>query len=277
MVSLSKSLGWQTALSVVIACVLNALPLAAQDRGRFLDQDAAESQRQADVIVSSPGAPATTDAVIEEMSQAAGVIFAGQVAAVRRPAGFAGSSEDAAEGVVEVDFQVDQAVRGPASGSVYTVREWAGLWNGSAGGGDRYRVGQRLLMFLHEPDAQGLSSPVRGRDGAVPLRGGGVAPGPDDTTASAAQWMVDLRWIQALALRGGELVITPIRRPIVPRPIGFVPRGEAEKREELGPPLVRRVRIPAPQAPEIAPVETQPLTQVLAMCVQAIRRADVAR
>jgi hypothetical protein len=221
------------------------------------------------------GVPNTADAVIEEMAQAAGVIFAGQVMAVRRPVGFAGSAENGAEGVVEIDLRVDQAVRGPVAGSIYTVREWSGLWNAS-GGGERYRVGQRLLLFLYAADLHGMSSPVHGRDGAVPLRGGGVAPGPDDSTAEAAQWMVDLRWVQALALRRGELMLPPVRRPVLPRPIrGIVPEenvGQAggEVRPDLRPPFPVPLRV-------AAPAQTEPLTQVLALCQQAMRRADAGR
>ena len=106
-------------------------------RGGEQRAEAAEVAPSATVSVAS-----TADAVIEEMSQAAGVIFAGQVTAVRRPVGSAASGE----GIVEVDFRVDQGVRGPASGSIYTLREWAGLWSGS-GGEARYHVGQRLLIF----------------------------------------------------------------------------------------------------------------------------------
>src|ERR1700721_169838 len=49
------------------------------------------------------------------------------------------------------------AGRGVSAGEPFVLREWAGLW---AGGVERYRVGQRLLMLLHAPDAMGLSSPV---------------------------------------------------------------------------------------------------------------------
>ena len=45
-----------------------------------------------------------------------------------------------ASGVVEVEFRVDQAVRGCAAGGTYVLREWAGLW---AANDARYRVGQR--------------------------------------------------------------------------------------------------------------------------------------
>ena len=62
-----------------------------------------------------------TDA-LHAMTRLAGVIFAGQVVAVRRIDG-----GNDATGVVEIDFAVEDSVRG-VSGGVYTLREWAGLW-----------------------------------------------------------------------------------------------------------------------------------------------------
>jgi hypothetical protein len=115
--------------------------------------------------------PQTSQDALQAMTDLAGVIFAGQVVAVRQH-GAAGS----ASGVVEIEFAVEDAVRGVSGGS-YTVREWAGLW---PGGDTPFRVGQRYLMLLHSPGAGGLSSPVGGMDGAIPIRGGGPTVGPAD-------------------------------------------------------------------------------------------------
>lgn len=195
-----------------------------------------------------------------------------------------------AEGVVEVKFRVEQAVKGPAAGSVYTLREWAGLW--SAMGGGQYRLGQRLLVFLYAPDARGMSSPVRGLDGAVPLRGVGVAPGPDDLGSTAADWMVDLRWVQVQALKTYPSVAPPAGTgPVFPRPISPEPvhppivypplaggvRSEVEAARgamEIAPLPVRRVPILmlAPQ-----PAQAEPLAQVIALCRQAMRSSNAAR
>jgi hypothetical protein len=68
-------------------------------------------------------------------------------------------------GEVEVSFAVEQPVLG-SMGARYTLREWAGLW---AAGQPRYRVGQRAMFFLHPPNAAGLSSPVDGMEGIVPV------------------------------------------------------------------------------------------------------------
>ena len=127
--------------------------------------------------------PQTVVDILHQVSDKADVIFAGQVLAIRRPN----------EGVVEVEFRVDQAIRGCTAGTPYILREWAGLW---AGDNQRYRVGQRLLMLLHAPSSAGMSSPVGGLDGAIPIRqGGGVAPSQSDDATAAQPPYVDLRWL----------------------------------------------------------------------------------
>lgn len=218
---------------------------------------------------------ASTDAVLQQMTLAAGVIFAGQVIAIRRPTGYAGAAEDAAEGVVTVEFRVDQAVRGCASGPVYTLREWAGLWTG---GTERYRVGQRLLMFLHSPDAHGLSSTVHGAEGAIPLRGGGAAPGPYDTTAATGDWIVDLRWVQAQAMRRDLLLLGRSRRPTggpIPWNGGTVldrANEDTAGRSEVAIPWIAN-----PQDTLDSNIETRSLSQVLGLCRGWVRASDAAR
>jgi hypothetical protein len=135
---------------------------------------------------SSQANSQTVTDVLHQMSDRADVIFIGQVLAVRP------DSDSANPGVVEVVFRVDQAVRGCTTGTIYTLREWGGLW---AGGNQRYRVGQRLLMLLHAPSAGGLSSPVDGLDGAIPIRLGSTATPLAATSAPAAAPFVDLRWL----------------------------------------------------------------------------------
>jgi hypothetical protein len=141
--------------------------------------------------------PQSVEEALHGMSDRAAVVFAGQVTAVRRVDG--GGS---ASGVVEVEFHIDQAVRGSATGSTYVLREWAGLW---AGNDARYRVGQRRLMLLHSPNAAGISSPVGGMDGALPIHGVGNAVRSENdraaTIATTAAEMVDLRWVGAKLAR----------------------------------------------------------------------------
>lgn len=138
---------------------------------------------------TSAGSQTVTD-VLHEMSNRADVIFMGQVLAVRLPGGAGPAS-----GIVEVDFRVDQAIRGCRAGEPYVLREWGGLW---AGNSQRYRVGQRLLMLLRAPSAAGLSSPVGGLDGAIPIRQStSVAAVADRATTVPSLPFVDLRWLGA--------------------------------------------------------------------------------
>jgi len=60
-------------------------------------------------------------------------------------------------------------MRGAAPGQSLTIHEWAGLWSS----GERYRVGERVLLFLYSPGKLGLTSPVAGAMGrfAIDSRG----------------------------------------------------------------------------------------------------------
>ncbi len=142
-----------------------------------------------------PAPPQTIETALRQMFDKAGIIFVGQVTAVRRPDG---GGANAASGWVEIEFRVDQAVRGCSSGGTYTLREWAGLW----GGGDqRYRIGRQLLMLLYAPGTSGMSSPVDGLDGAIPIVRSGTVPLASSSSARLAPPAVDLRWVGAKLLR----------------------------------------------------------------------------
>jgi len=136
---------------------------------------------------------ADTVAELHGMVRLAPVIFAGQVVAVR-------AADNAPRGTVEIEFAVEDAVRG-VSGSRYVLREWAGLW---VAGEAPFRVGQRYLMLLHAPGAAGLSSPVDGPDGAIPV----------GSSAQGDGRVVDLRWVGARVLR--PMVYREIAQPVGP-------------------------------------------------------------
>jgi hypothetical protein len=174
--------------------------------------------------------PQTTDDALHAMSQIAGVIFAGQVVAVRRH-----EAIDGATGVVEIEFAVEDAVRG-VSGDTYTLREWAGLW---PAGDAPFCAGQRFLMLLYAPGASGLSSPVGGMDGAIPIRGGGVpntqataatVAGPEARLAATSTAMaiatatdgrvVDLRWVATRIVRPVSYRLETLAHPTgLPSPV----------------------------------------------------------
>ncbi len=101
------------------------------------------------------------------LTRDAGYIFDGTVLSVER------SQEDESSGVptVRITFRVEQAIRGTRVGQVLTIREWAGLWNS----GERYRRGERLLLFLYRPSKMGLTSPVGGPLGRFTVDSGGNA------------------------------------------------------------------------------------------------------
>jgi len=139
--------------------------------------------------------PRSIEDALHQMSDLAGIIFVGEVTAVRHRTG-----EQGASGLVEVDFRIDQAVRGCNSGATFTLREWAGLWQG---GDERYRPGQRFLMLLHPLNPAGITSPVGGMNGAIPIRAG-TASSLVSSAASApasASSVADLRWIGTRLLR----------------------------------------------------------------------------
>lgn len=101
------------------------------------------------------------------LTRNSGYIFDGTVVSVEQPA----QNEANAVAMVQITFRVEQAIRGTRSGQVLTIREWAGLWNS----GERYRPGERLLLFLYSPSKLGLTSPVGGPVGRFAVDSGGNA------------------------------------------------------------------------------------------------------
>jgi hypothetical protein len=98
---------------------------------------------------------------LARLSQKAGYIFAGTVTAVERIA----PTSAGEVATMRISFRVDQAVRGVHDGDTLTIREWAGLWES----GERYRPGERLVLFLYPPSRLGLTSPVAGPLGRFPV------------------------------------------------------------------------------------------------------------
>ena len=92
------------------------------------------------------------NSALGRMVQVAGIIFSGHVTSIGRTTVSFGSNPSA----TTVTFKVEQAMRGTAAGQNLTIREWAGLWSG----GERYRVGEHVLLFLYSPSKLGLTSPV---------------------------------------------------------------------------------------------------------------------
>lgn len=92
-----------------------------------------------------------------QIARAAGTIFSGTVTAIAtRPA----SSAQAIE-TVAITFHVENAIRGATPGDDLKISQWIGLWSG----GQRYRVGEHVLLFLYPPSKLGLTSSVGGAMG----------------------------------------------------------------------------------------------------------------
>jgi len=100
-----------------------------------------------------------------QFARAAGMIFSGTVKGVeRRPANRGQAVE-----TVAVTFHVENAIRGATPGEDIVISQWIGLWSS----GQRYRVGERLLLFFYPPSKLGLTSRVGGPMGRFMIDRGG--------------------------------------------------------------------------------------------------------
>ena len=115
---------------------------------------------------------------LRQMTRDSGYIFAGKVMRIERVAG----SLTADVPTVRVTFQVEQGIRGVRTGQTLVIREWAGLWEQ----GERYRLGERVLLFLYRPSQLGLTSPVAGPLGRFTVDKSGKIDLKPDHAASLA-------------------------------------------------------------------------------------------
>jgi hypothetical protein len=103
----------------------------------------------------SPSIPQVSE--LRQITRQSGAIFAGRVISVQylRPR-FSNEVP-----TMRITFRIERGIRGARTGSRFVLREWAALWNS----GERYRVGERVLLFLYPPSKVGLTSPVAGARG----------------------------------------------------------------------------------------------------------------
>lgn len=118
------------------------------------------SAQQPAILVSS--APLR----LREVTDHAGTIFVGKVISIEALP-LASSSDHV--GSVQITFQVEQGIRGARAEEQFSFREWGGLWPRA----DRYRVGQRMMLFLYTPGTLGLTSPVGGAAGRLSVDASG--------------------------------------------------------------------------------------------------------
>jgi hypothetical protein len=100
-----------------------------------------------------------------QIARAAGIIFWGTVSHIEpRPATRGQSVE-----TVAITFHVENAIRGATRGENLTILQWIGLWSS----GQRYRIGERVLLFLYPRSKLGLTSVVAGPMGRFAVDPGG--------------------------------------------------------------------------------------------------------
>jgi len=136
-----------------------------------------------------PGAGFFPELFFGQLVRAAGIIFSGRVTSIGQSVSF--SRPDPASTIVT--FQVEHAIRGALPGQNLTIHEWAGLWSN----GERYRVGERVLLFLYSPSKLGLTSPVAGAMGRFAMNS-------QDQVVMSAQHVAVLA---AEPLLGGKTVV----------------------------------------------------------------------
>jgi hypothetical protein len=87
-------------------------------------------------------------------ARAAGMIFSGTVTKIERRPAQRGQSVE----TVAVTFHIESALRGATAGRDLTINQWIGLWSS----GQRYAMGERVLLFLYPKSKLGLTSCVGG-------------------------------------------------------------------------------------------------------------------
>lgn len=118
--------------------------------------------------VRSPSRPIRTvpwpfrgSSEFSNLARAAGTIFSGTVTRLERKPAINGQTL----GTVNVTFHIENGLRGATRGKQFTVSEWGGLWQS----GERYLVGERVLIFLYPRSKLGLTSCVSGQMGRFEL------------------------------------------------------------------------------------------------------------
>lgn len=158
------------ALLAISPLICGAPLLTAQDRAIVSVEssgNSARSYRMPPVPLPPPHvvSPTRERMNFSDVARQAATIFSGTVSAIRlQPA----SRHDTVQ-TVAITFHVEQAIRGVSPGQDLTISQWIGLWSG----GQRYRVGERVLLFLYPRSKLGLTSAVSGPMGRFTISSGG--------------------------------------------------------------------------------------------------------
>jgi hypothetical protein len=155
---------------------------------------AAEGPRQRTEPPSASDSPRTELLpVSRRLLRDSGRIFSGTVLEVEHR----NSDSSSSLATTRIVFRVDEAIRNVRRGQTLEINEWAGLWQS----GERYRPGERVLLFLYPPSRLGLTSPVGNRAGRFTVNRTGLIT--LKTPAGTASRTIEIRRVVA-AIRQTE-------------------------------------------------------------------------
>lgn len=149
-------------------------------------------------------AQTTAPLTFRQITANAGYIFSGTVAAVERVPATRPNEVD----TMRITFHVDQGVKGAHSRQSLTIREWGGLWNA----GEKYQVGERVVLMLYPPSKLGLTSPVAGSLGRFVVDGTGRLTLPPQQAETLAADPVVGPWLQGRTRTSGREFARILRR-----------------------------------------------------------------
>jgi hypothetical protein len=136
---------------------------------------------------------------LRQITAKAGYIFAGTVTGVKPVP----PNQPDQVATIEITFRVEQGARGVRARQTLIIREWAGLWSA----GERYQVGERVVLVLYAPSKLGLTSPVGGAMGRFMVdRAGDLALSPQQTEAFVSDPIAAPHFLPKTHLSGRELI-----------------------------------------------------------------------
>jgi hypothetical protein len=140
----------------------------------FRGQPASPHQQAATAPESAPflpshfpgfAPPGTLPITFRQIVRASGTIFAGTVTKIEPGPARGGTAIP----TVAVTFRVERPLRGAIPRESFTILQWLGLWTA----GQRYVLGEHVLLFLYPPSKLGLTSAVAGPLGRFNLDAAG--------------------------------------------------------------------------------------------------------
>ena len=137
---------------------------------------------------------------IAQVTRAAGSIFSGTVISIA-PA--AKSNVESLESVA-ITFHVERSLRGVRTGQQLTIVQWMGTWRS----GQRYQVGERVLLFLYPASRLGLTSSVAGPLGRFTVDAAGQVVLSQQQYVAFQSDLIQSDLVQPHLNAGGKLCIS---------------------------------------------------------------------